>query len=98
MAYIILFLVLFFFPLTAQASHLSGQKLLEKINSPTTTLDHLEGMEVVASVLFAWEGKSHCKPPLATVGQATAITQKFLNENPSTWHLNGDDITGAALG
>jgi len=96
MVYLILLLVLFF-PLTVQADYGTGQQWLEKLNSPMTE-DKIDAKVMVGNILFAWEGKSHCKPSLATLGQAVAITKKFLDENPQFWHEEVSNLIGAALG
>jgi len=89
-----------FYPSMAAADIQTGQDLITKLNSTSleTADDHLEAMRFVGNILFAWEGKSHCKPPAATVGQAAAITQKFLNDNPALWHYDAANLVGAALG
>jgi len=78
----------------------SGQDLISKLNSTEleTAADHLEAMQFVGNILFAWDGKSHCKPSGVTVGQAAAVTQKFLNDNPALWHNDAAALVGAALG
>jgi len=85
-------------PLTAQADFMTGQQLLEKMKATSTVEDRIEATYLVGRILFDWEGKSHCKPPKATVGQAKAITQNFLTENPQLLHNEAHHLIGAALG
>jgi hypothetical protein len=89
-------------PSMVSADIRTGQELITKLNSTSDTLetarDHLEATQFVGEILFAWEGKSHCKPPAVTVGQAAAVTQKFLNDNPALWHNEAAALVGAALG
>lgn len=80
-----------------QSDAKTGQWLISKMNSSVPN-NNLEAMAWVGEILFSWEGKSHCKPPRATVGQATAITKKFLNENPQYWHEDASRLIGLALG
>ena len=84
---------------TSRADITSGQQLVDKLNTATATQeDRIEATLLVGNILFNWDGKSHCKPPQATVGQAVAITQKFLNENPKLWHYDAPHLIGTALG
>lgn len=89
----------------------TGQDLLRELQGPQELnvtsasqerLDAIKGnllaMALIGKVTFAWEGKSHCKPANATVGQAAAITQNYLNENPEIWHYSATVLVGAALG
>ncbi len=82
---------------SAEAQIKTGQQLMERLEDSSAE-SRIEGMRLVGDILFAWEGKSHCKPPQATVGQAVAITQKFLTENPHLWHYDAPHLVGAALG
>lgn len=89
----------------------TGQDLLRKLQGPQelnassasqerldATKEDILAMVLIGNVTFAWEGKTHCKPSNATVGQARAITQNFLNENPEIWHYSASILVGAALG
>jgi len=96
LAFIIL-LTMLAYPMIAAADIKTGQDLIQMLNAAREK-DRIEAKIFIGNILFDWEGKSHCKPPQATVGQAVAITQKFLNENPKIWHYEAAAIVGAALG
>jgi hypothetical protein len=55
-------------------------------------------MVLVGNVLFQWDGKSHCKPQGASVGQATAIVEKNLKEMPEIWHVEAYIVIAVILG
>jgi len=91
-----LFVLLMSFNALAQS--MTGQQLLNGLELPNSDPNKLQYVKVVGDITFKWEGQSHCKPEGATVGQAIAITEKFLKANPEIWHMNAYDITGVALG
>lgn len=57
----------------------------------------IQGYYIVGNILFGWEGKSHCKPEKATLGQAAAIAQKFIKNKPEYWHEPAPGLIGAAF-
>lgn len=85
-------------PLNARASELTGHELLDRLNLPETSKDRVYAVFLVGNVLFDWNGKSHYKPPRATLGQAVAITKNFLVENPQLWHVESPYLIAVALG
>jgi hypothetical protein len=74
-----------------------GQQLLAKLTS-SDARERIPAMMLVGDILFQWNGKSHCKPPAASVGQATAIVEKYLKETPEIWDGEASHVIGAILG
>lgn len=81
---------------TAREQPSSGQELLSKLEGNTS--QQIDGMLFVGQVLFSKDKETHCKPAEATVGQAAAITRKFLNANPEMWQQNAASLVIVALG
>jgi Rap1a immunity proteins len=79
----------------AHSQSLTGQHLLAKLESDAA--EQMHATMFVGQVLFEWEGKSHCKPPEATLGQAVALTKNFLKANPHLWHHEAAHLVAAAL-
>lgn len=71
---------------------------LKAVKLPKSSPTHLKALILTGSVLFEWEGKSHCKPERADVEQAMAITRQFFQEHPQIWHLDAPSGIGVALG
>ena len=84
---------------SVRAGEITGQDLYNRLTLPTTTgSDMAYAMFLVGNVLFQWDGKSHCKPPKATLAQAVAITKNFLADNPHLWHEESPYLIAVALG
>lgn len=85
-------------PTTSYAATMTGQQLAAKLDMPIDSRERLEGVMLIGNVLFEWEGKSHCKPQAATLGQAAAIAKNFLQANPQLLHYDASTLVGVALG
>ena len=85
-------------PCLSYADGMTGQQWLEKLKKTSHEKDVAIAMILAGDVLFQWDGKSHCKPNNATVGQAVEITIKYIKDRPEIWHLNAVNLIGAALG
>jgi hypothetical protein len=81
----------------ALSQSINGTELQYRLEHKENFEKHFPAVDMVAQILFKGEGTNHCKPKEATVGQAVAITLKFLNQNPELWHYSAQDLTAAAL-
>lgn len=71
---------------------------LEATKLPASSPEHLKALIITGTVLFEWNGKSHCKPERANVNQAMEIAKQFFQGHPQIWHLDAPHGIAAALG
>jgi hypothetical protein len=95
--FIIALIIVFGCSLSVYASTVTGQQLLAKLTS-SDARERVPAMILIGDILFQWNGKSHCKPPGVTVGQATAIVEKYLKEFPEVWDGEASHVIGAIFG
>ena len=75
---------------------LTAQQWLTKYESDSPE-EQTEALVQVGAWLFQADGESHCVPIKATVGQAAAITEKYLKENPVAWNENSNTMILVSL-
>lgn len=75
---------------------LTAQQWLAKYESDSPA-EQTEALTQVATWLFQANGESHCYPSNVTVGQAAAITEKYLKENPIAWNENSNTMILVSL-
>lgn len=74
---------------TAHAEFLSGNELLQRINS-TDQYDRGTAMGYVLGAHDSSRGSVHCSPDAATGGQVRDIVKAHLESTPETRHLSAD--------
>ena len=81
----------------ALSQSVDGTELQWRLEHKENFEKYSPAMDMIAKILFKGDGTNHCKPEGSTVGQAVAVTLKFLNQNPELWNYSAQDLTAAAL-
>ena len=82
----------------ANASFITGNMLLEKMNSQDS-VEKAFVLGYVAGVFDTLDELIHCNaPPSVTAGQVRDIIKKYIESNPVTRNKSADLLIGAALG
>ena len=81
----------------ALSQSINGTELQYRLEHKENFEKYFPAMDMIAKILFKGDGTNHCRPENSTVGQAVAITLKFLNQNPELWNYSAPDLTAAAL-
>lgn len=89
--------LLLFVPLVAQAEFMSGNTLLQKINS-TEVMDRMLALGYVMGVSDAYQNKGHCAGQQVTSGQTRDVVKLYLERNPAVRDLSADLLSLVALG
>ncbi len=84
-------IALLFVPAMAHAEFMSGNKLLNDLQS-ANVIDRMVGMGYVQGVMDAHTRALYCPPNGITAGQVTDMAKKYLEENPSIRHTAADGI------
>lgn len=81
------------------AAFISGNKLNELISQKNSQNRFSDGMlhGYVSGVVDTVHGILVCTTGGVTVGQMTAIVEKYMRENPEEWNLGADQIIVNAL-
>ncbi len=87
---------LLFVPAIASAEFISGNDLLDHLQS-TETVKRVFGMGYVAGVSDANHSITFCPPANIQLGQVRDMVEQYLIVNPSTRHLSGDILIGDML-
>lgn len=82
---------LLFVPAMAHAEFMSGNKLLNDLQS-ANVIDRMVGMGYVQGVMDAHTRALYCPPNGITAGQVTDMAKKHLEENPAIRHFAADGI------
>jgi hypothetical protein len=92
-----LLFVLMFVPAVVNAEFLSGNSLLQKLESTEIT-DRLVGLGYVMGVSDTQQGKYHCSGAQVTAGQTRDVVIKYMKNNPQNRDLTADVVVTISLG
>lgn len=91
-----LLLIMLFIPVIAHAEFVTGNDLLEDLQS-TETIKRVFVMGYIAGVADANHSVNYCPPQGISLGQLRDMTEQYLIANASIRNLSGDMLIGDML-
>lgn len=86
-----------FLPIAANATFISGNELLQKMNSPEN-IEKAFALGYVTGVFDSFDEIVHCNAPLSvTAGQVRDIVKKYLENNPATRNKSAELLIATAI-